>query len=280
MRLRTDKRHMKITSPPRPHPVRTPQTAAQIPAASAKPDWLALQQTAPTSLSQAAARLDTMARTLNARGDRRAIFATIYAVQVRSMDRELAQPGRYQDPEWMRKMSLDFAQRYFDAFDAYERGERKAVPACWLTAFDHARAAEGPAVNDLLLSMNAHINHDLPLSVAANGAETSHHADFTLFNQALKASIDEVQSLLVENFMKSPDSITQALDNAFGGLDEWGTGIMIQQWRRRAWKNAQNLRTQGRNAYPAVTQTADWNARVITTVGRLVPGRWVKHGLI
>lgn len=255
-------------------------TAEPAKAAPTATDRLTLQGRAPATLAQAAERLEKMAHELSARGDRRGLFASVYAVQVRAMEQELAVPGRYTNPDWMRRMSLDFAQRYFDAFEAYERGDRAAVPTSWQRAFDHAQKAQGPAVNDLMLSMNAHINHDLPLSVAATQGKGPQKADFLRFNDALKASVDDVQTLFTTQHLKTADSVAAKLDRAVGPLDEWGTGQLIAAWRSRAWRNAQALQGEGTGAYAAITRRADWNARFITMLGALVPQSWVKRGLI
>lgn len=254
--------------------------AATRPATTASQPFLALRAPAPVTLEAAAQRLGELSRRLEARGDRRAIFPAIYEMQVRAMARDLAVPGRYADPAWMSRMALDFAQRYFDAFDAYERGDRAAVPAAWLQAFDHARVARGPLVNELMLSMNAHINHDLPLSVAATGAEPRHAGDFKRFDAVLKANVDEVQALLETRFLRPGGSLAGGLDRVAGGLDEHLAGGLIANWRARAWRSAVAIEAGGEAAYGEVQRRSAWNARLLDAMGRLVPGALARRGLI
>jgi hypothetical protein len=249
------------------------------PLAPRTPSFLALREPAPQTLEAAVRQLGALSRRLAAQGDRRAIFPAIYEMQVRAMAQDLAVPGRYADPAWMTRMALDFAQRYFDAFDAYERGDRAAVPAAWLRAFDHARLARGPVVNELMLSMNAHINHDLPLSVAATGGEPRHRRDFERFNTCLKANVDHVQTLLAGH-LRPKGSLAGALDQLAGPLDEWLAGGMIASWRATAWRNAMAIARTGEAGYAPVVDRATWNARLIDTVGGWVPASWVRRGLI
>ncbi|MEB3223150.1 MAG: DUF5995 family protein [Candidatus Sericytochromatia bacterium] len=243
------------------------------------PAFLALREPPPATLEAAIGQLGALSRRLAAQGDRRAIFPAIYEMQVRAMAADLAVPGRYADPAWMTRMALDFAQRYFDAFDAYEQGDRAAVPEAWLRAFDHARQARGPVTNELMLSMNAHINHDLALSVAATGGEPSHRKDFERFNACLKANVDGVQALL-EGHLRPRGSIAGTLDKLAGPLDEWLAGRMIAAWRATAWRHAMAIAQRGEPAYAPVVRRATWNARVIDAVGQAVPASWVKRGLI
>ncbi|MEB3330552.1 MAG: DUF5995 family protein [Candidatus Sericytochromatia bacterium] len=260
-------------------PLRPVGARAPGPLASKPPAFLGLRAPAPATLEEVASQLGGLSRRLAARGDRRAIFPAIYEMQVRAMAADLAVPGRYADAAWMTRLSLDFAQRYFDAFDAYEQGDQAAVPAAWLRAFDHARDARGPVVNELMLSMNAHINHDLALSVAAMGGGPRHHRDFERFNGCLQANVEGVQALLAGH-LRPEGSLAGALDRLAGPLDEWLAGEMIASWRATAWRHAMAIAREGEAAYAPVVARATWNARVIDTLGQAVPASWVRRGLI
>lgn len=240
--------------------------------------FLRNREAAPPTLEAAAQRLEALARRLEARGDRRAVFTAVYAMQVRDMAQELAVPGRYADPAWMTRLSLDFAQRYFEVFVAYERGNWQHVPAAWRRAFDHARQGRGPLVNDLLLPMNVHVNHDLALSAAACGADERHRADFLRFNEVMIRNVDRVQDLLYTRFLSLRGSLVGGLDAALGPLDEWAAGRVIASWRGGAWRSAQALRRDGQAAYAPIAARAARNARAIDGLGRLVPRTLIQQG--
>ncbi len=81
-----------------------------------------------------------------------------------------ALPG-FEDPPWVWRWTVDFADLYFDALDAScedsgeDSGEDRAPPSRpWRIAF--AADPGLPPVAHVLLGMNAHINYDLPLSLA------------------------------------------------------------------------------------------------------------------
>jgi hypothetical protein len=179
----------------------------------------------------------------------------------------------------MKKMVLDFLQRYLDAFDAYERKDLAKVPAPWKAAFDRAVAGNGPVVGDLLLAMNAHINHDLPLTLAATGATQANRADYLRFNEVLFANIDGVQNLVAERFLK-PGNLAARGDRLAGSLDESATQLTIGRWRNAAWTHGQEVIAQGKAAYPAILRRAGWRATAIGSGLDVLPNFLAKRGLL
>jgi hypothetical protein len=262
----------------RPLAVRAAQPAAPKPAAQPVQDtWLAARPAA--TLSEGLARLGTLATRLESAGDRRAVFASTYHMQIQAFADELKTPGRYQNQAWMEKMVLDFLQRYLDAFDAYERKDVAKVPAPWKAAFDRAVAGNGPVVGDLLLAMNAHINHDLPLTLAATGATQANQADYLRFNEVLFANIDGVQNLVAERFLK-PGNLAARGDRLAGPLDESATQLTIGRWRNAAWTHGQDVIAQGKAAYPAILRRAGWRATAIGSGLDVLPNFLAKRGLL
>ncbi|MFN3430202.1 MAG: DUF5995 family protein [Candidatus Sericytochromatia bacterium] len=262
----------------RPLPRRGAQPAAPTPAARPVLDaWLASRPAA--TVGEGLARLGTLARRLESAGDRRAVFASTYFMQIQAFADELKTPGRYQNPAWMEKMVLDFLQRYLDAFDAYERQDFARVPAAWKAAFDRAVEGNGPVVGDLLLAMNAHINHDLPLTLAATGATKAHRADYMRFNDVLCNNIDGVQDLVSERFLK-PGNLASRGDRLAGPLDESATGLTIRRWRDAAWTHGQEVITHGKAAYPAILRRAGWRATAIGSGVDALPTFLAKRGLL
>lgn len=267
---------------PQPRPTAKRLTAAPTPSRPATPvarDWLATRSPAPKTLDEGLKRLGALADRLDAAGDRRAIFASTYRIQIQAFAEDVRKPGSYQHPAWMETMVLDFLQRYLDAFDAYERQEFAHVPAAWKIAFDRAVAADGPVMGDLLLAMNAHINHDLPITLAATRAGASVKADYMRFNDVLEANIGGVQDLVATRFLK-PGSLAAKGDRWLGPLDEAATDMTIRRWRDAAWTNGQRALTDGREAYPAILQRADWRAKVLGSGIRLLPDALAKRGLL
>jgi len=66
--------------------------------------------------------------------------------------------GFFEDPAWVERWDVVFAELYLDALDTYRRGGRPSRP--WRLAFDPS-SDPGP-LRHLLLGINAHVNFDLP----------------------------------------------------------------------------------------------------------------------
>jgi hypothetical protein len=180
----------------------------------------------------------------------------------------------------MQRMTLDFLQRYLDALAAYDRGDLASVPQAWRIAFDHAAAGKGPVVGDLLLAMNAHINHDLPLAVAATGPSPSVQADYRRFNDVLAAHIDEVQALICSRYLKPSkgEPLAARGDRWLGGADEALVAGTIRRWREAAWANGVAVVTQGQAAYGAIQRRSASRASMIALGAGLVPSFLAKRG--
>ncbi|MBO0844247.1 MAG: hypothetical protein J2P22_02375 [Nocardioides sp.] len=66
--------------------------------------------------------------------------------------------GSFEDPEWVERWDVVFAELYLTALDAHLAGERPSRP--WQLAFD--ASPDLAALRHVLLGINAHVNYDLP----------------------------------------------------------------------------------------------------------------------
>jgi len=71
--------------------------------------------------------------------------------------------GYFEDPAWVERWDVAFAELYLHALDAYLSGSTPPRP--WRLAFD-ARP-DLPALRHVLLGINAHVNYDLPQALLA-----------------------------------------------------------------------------------------------------------------
>lgn len=89
------------------------------------------------------------------------------------------------------RLAVAFAAYYLRAF----RGEGR-VPRCWQASWDVAGDGNLLIVQHLLLGINAHVNHDLPLAVVEVAREVgnlpSMKADFEAINDVLAATYHDV----------------------------------------------------------------------------------------
>jgi Family of unknown function (DUF5995) len=71
--------------------------------------------------------------------------------------------GRFEDPDWVERWDVAFAELYLAALDAHLAGGRPSRP--WRLAFD--APPDLPALRHVLLGINAHVNYDLPQALLA-----------------------------------------------------------------------------------------------------------------
>lgn len=209
-------------------------------------------------------RLSNLETRLRERGDRRAVFLTIYA----RMTREVAagiERGDFADPEWMRRYLVEFAGYYRRAFLAFERGHLAAVPDPWRVAFGTALRGDALVVQDSFLGVNAHINYDLALAVADVGIDPDRaekHADHRAIDGVLAGLVDAQQAALAEVYAAGVEDV----DAAFGRLDESLTLRSMTEGREQAWRIATVLTDYDLPPLPAY---ARWVLRTTATGGAL-----------
>jgi hypothetical protein len=71
--------------------------------------------------------------------------------------------GDFEDPEWVERWDVAFAELYLVALDAHLGGGTPSRP--WRLAFD--APPDLPALRHVLLGINAHVNYDLPQALLA-----------------------------------------------------------------------------------------------------------------
>lgn len=223
--------------------------------------------------------LDRMASRINtweAAGDRKVIFLACYALMTRNMLQAIEEE-RFADAAWVHALVHNFAEYYFVALDAYERGTCDALPEVWRQTHDLTRTAHIPPLFHLLLGVNAHINCDLVLvlddmlreewAALSRDQRDSRHGDYLLVNTIIGETIDIVQDTVVERYSPGMDTI----DTLFGSLDEWCTARLIRNWRDDVWQQAMDLiHAQDPQARSAMRHLAD--ARAIERMQLVVTG--------
>ena len=172
--------------------------------------------------------------------DHRAVFALTYLRTTEEFLRTIeADPGFFDDGAWVNHLDAVFADQYFRAFDAWERGG--TAPEAWRIAFETAASPNEQGIGDLLLGMNAHINRDLPFALAhvglVNRDGDSRKADHDRVNTFLDRVIDPVQIELARLY----DPIFTLTDAEPSPLDEVGALAAVRGFRENAWRNAERL---------------------------------------
>jgi hypothetical protein len=164
------------------------------------------------------------------------IFPAMYRVVTAGV-REAVRVGFFDHNDAMEQLSVVFADRYLDAYDAMRHD--RPLTESWKVSFAAAMDGQRRMVLQHLLSgMTAHINLDLGIATArvAADAPDSMYVDFFRVNQMLYEQLNGFQQML-----NSVSSRMGWLDTIGGTQDERLAKIGISGARERAWRLALDL---------------------------------------
>jgi hypothetical protein len=162
--------------------------------------------------------------------------------------------GSFEDPEWVERWDVVFADLYLAALDLDLEGSPD-VPRPWRLAFDAPIGL--PALRHVLLGINAHINYDLPQALLA--VIPDH--DFTDVRVLARrgrdhARIDAVLSgrVAAEDSELGAVSPPTVVDRLLQPLNRLSSKRFLREARRKVWHNTielQRARVTGIDAYAA-----------------------------
>ena len=181
------------------------------------------------------ARMEALAGTL-APTDGVASFNHLYLEVTRSTDATRS----FEDRAFLAALDVSFADLYFAVVDA--AAAARPTARCWaplITARHEARIAP---IQFALAGMNAHINHDLALSLVATAeragidlAEDSpQHRDYLKMNDVLAA----VEARVKAEFLTG---LVGLADRVLGRIDDVIATWSVVEARKAAWTNAEIL---------------------------------------
>lgn len=189
------------------------------------------------------------------------LFALTYLRVTQTYAWSARQPGYYPDPAWTNHAVAVFAKYYLQAFDAWAADNNStAVPQAWKIAFNGARDGKLSGSGNFFLGLNAHINHDLALAMAAAGLTSP--AD----GSTEKINYDRVDKLLNQVTLPLIAELSARLDPSMNDtaspfyLDVIATGNVMYAWREQAWRNAELIAAEPALTRPLVTATIDANS--------------------
>lgn len=165
-----------------------------------------------------------------------ACFNRMYLKVTLDVDNQVQQRG-FADPDWVSRLDVVFANRYFAAVDALS-DPPEAQPTAWRPLLARREEAGIEPIQFALAGMNVHINHDLPLAVVATCAEFgtaptdgSHRADY----QRIDALLDAAEQGVRESF--EPVDIRQA-DRHVAAVTNLICNWSLNEARDIAWDTA------------------------------------------
>ena len=180
------------------------------------------------------------------RNDRRAIFLTLYGIVSADMRARVAARA-FEDNAWVERYTVGFANLYREALASYEAGDLERVPKSWRLCFDAAVAGTGLVLQDMLLGVNAHVNHDLPLALSAISIDPDRalrYRDHSAVNAVLAGVTERATARLAALYAPG----LTALDDCAGPIDEMLSAFSLEVARESAWEGAVSL-ANARNTF-------------------------------
>jgi hypothetical protein len=170
-------------------------------------------------------------------GNRVAAFNDLYLTITRRVEGALR--AQASDPDFLELLDVEFATRYFDALDRWNRDDED-TPDVWEVLFKRARDVRMSRLVAAMLGVNAHINHDLALALIATwndlGAPEDDliHHDYLLVNQIFYEEIPLLRRGYATEWQME-------IDRFVGPLDDWSQRVLVTVTRAHAWDQALRL---------------------------------------
>lgn len=196
--------------------------------------------------------------------DPRAPFALLYLAMTQGVRDHVAR-RYFDDGDTIAQMAMDFAQRYHEAFDAWDRGDVANVSGPWRESFAWAASGNSTVLEDVFLGMNAHINFDLGLVAWRLG----------MVAEGRKADYDRINDVMANVSRDATQRLADHYDPAMapggeGSLTDAAVLQVLYQWREAAWQQAVVLTTSPPALQPLHIASMEGNA-VLTAKALQVP---------
>jgi hypothetical protein len=148
--------------------------------------------------------------------------------------------GRFEDPAWVDRWDVAFADLYVSALEAHLSGGQVSRP--WRLAF--AAPRDLPVLRLLLLGINAHINFDLPQALLrVISPEDFANPALVARRQRDHERIDAILATRVsaENAELLAASRRNLLDRVLRPLNQEGSKRFLREARQKVWHNTREL---------------------------------------
>jgi hypothetical protein len=189
-------------------------------------------------------RLDALTPEQESRRDFLATYLRTTLAVGEAIDR-----GDFEDGPWVEAWDVVFADLYVDALDADLAGVGR-VPRPWRLAFD--ADADLPALRQVLLGINAHINYDLPQALLAVISDEEFNDPAVLdLRRRDHERIDGVLSgrVAAEDDELAGRSVVSLLDRVLQPLNRRASKRFLREAREKVWHNTLALQ-EARRAGP------------------------------
>ncbi len=203
-----------------------------------------------TSMDEVIARMEQIDAVLPV-ADGLACFNRVYLTVTRQVAADVGQ-SVFADPDFLARLDVVFANRYFDAVNALTTSP-EILPSAWAPLLNGRGNTGIEPIQFALAGMNAHINFDLPLAMvsacAASGSAPdsgTHHDDYQKVNGLLGAAEQSIRQSFESGPVLEADRHVQAVANLVANWSitsardvAWDTGLAL--WHIREIRLARNL---------------------------------------
>jgi uncharacterized protein DUF5995 len=183
------------------------------------------------------------ARTTSTAGDDDGIacFSGLYQTITRTID-----VTPYEDRDFLVRLDLEFARRYFDALRAYAV-DRTTAPRPWRMLFDARSNPDIERVQFAAAGVNAHINYDLAAALLATWPDfppdDARRRDYDTVDAAFAKHMDDLREFYDAPF-GSEEFDRTALDRLANAVSD----LLVRGTRANAWDRAMRVwRSQDRD---------------------------------
>jgi hypothetical protein len=173
--------------------------------------------------------------------DHDAMFALTYLRTTQEYRRSVADGTFFEDTSFVNHQDAVFARYYFDAFDAWHRGDVAATPPAWRVAFDAADRRLVSGTGNLLLGMSSHVNRDLAFVLADIGLVQPDGSTRKTDHDKVNEFLNRVMEPLLAEAAATLDPTVDDGQVAWTTLDETLLLQLLVGWREQAWRNAERL---------------------------------------
>ncbi len=194
--------------------------------------------------------------------DHRAVFATTYQLLTAELRRQLeTDPQAFDDPAAIGLLAEFFLAMYLQALEDHAAG--RPVPEAWRIALDANEHGDQNAGQDMVASINAHVQRDMPFAVEAVGLSTpdgsSRKPDHDRVNEQLSRAYDEIVPEIGDRF----DPFMLIIAEQPTPADDVASTQMVAGWREGVWRNAERLANAQTDSHrDLVVASIEDNARV------------------
>jgi len=226
------------------------------------------------NISDVLARLEGIIEWAKTNNSPLGYFPVVYHLMTEAVQRGI-QTGAFEDGARMERLDVVFAQRYFDAFDAWQAG--KPVSLAWRQAFEPAQNDNLIVLQHILLGINAHIELDLGIAagmICPGEQIRDLERDFKQINAIIAGLVDPMQDRLIQIF-----PLLWVMDKLFSKSDEHLANRLMSVGRTGAWAVATTIANLGEQLRPLAIETLDKGVSEMAKPIAAPPARWLKAGL-